>query len=158
MPVEQVDLRIGRQRGGHRLLHLHPPDGIGGELDERPIALLARAEGRLGLPAHPIQREDPFDPGDQLARGERLGQVVVGAGLQRLQPGFLARAGAQQDHRHRAHPWIRAQRCEQGHPVAPGQQGVREHQVGVSRRIASSACGPSPTELDAPPLAEQPAT
>ena len=86
-------------------------------------------------------------PSEQIRRGERFDEVVVGAGRQALDRGFLTRASGQQQDRHGGGPRVLAQRREQLETVQPGHHHVADDEVGDSARMASSACWPSVTPL-----------
>ena len=66
----------------------------------------------------------------QLADAERLGQVVVGAGVERRDLVVLAAARRQHDDRHRR---PLAQVADEVDAVAVGQSEVEQHQVGRAR-------------------------
>ena len=115
---------------------------------------LAAPQRQGGCPVNVAAGEGP-QPGQQLLHRERFGQVVVGAGLEGLQSGFLARESAQHDHRHRARARLRAQRREQRDPVASGQHDVGEQQVRHFAADRVERLRPVADGLDAPALAEQ---
>ena len=102
----------------------------------------ARAQRLRRLAPDPRHRDVGADARQQLARGERLGQVVVGPGVQPLDPRLLAGAGGEQDHRQVAERRVGAQRAQQAEAVEARHHHVGEHQVG--RRCAgappSAAC------------------
>ena len=85
-----------------------------------------------------VRRSTVLHPGDQLARRERLGDVVVGAELQARAPGRPRRPG-----RSRTAPGSsRRRRAAAGTPrCRPGRAGRRRARppTGCSRRIAASA-------------------
>ena len=63
-----------------------------------------------------------------LARGERLDQVVVGAGLQSRDRGLVASAGGEQDDRDVAEGGIVAHRLEELEAIEPRHHHVAHHQ------------------------------
>ena len=76
----------------------------------------------------------------QFARAERLGDVVIGARIERLDLGALLRARRQHDDRHRR-PFADAP--DDSHPVEIRQPQVEDHEVGLvrSRVDRTAACG-----------------
>ena len=80
--------------------------------------------------AQPRQLDVGAYPGKQLRGGERFDQVVVGAGLQAFDGGFLSRACGQQQDRQRCGARVDAQRREQLQTVQPGHHHVADDEVG----------------------------
>ena len=118
----------------------------------RRRSLLQRVDQR-GAPAgvvvaQPGQLHVGPDPGQQLGGGERLDQVVVGAGLQALDGRLLPGPGRQQQHRHGGGARVGAQR---GRPAAarPGRGIITSLMTrsGAAARTASSAACPSVTAV-----------
>ena len=70
--------------------------------------------------AHPGQLHVGPDPGQQLGRGERLDEVVVGARVQALDRRLLAGPRGQQQHRHLGGARVGAQRGDQLEAVRRG--------------------------------------
>ena len=107
---------------------------------------------------HPRLQNLRLDPGEQLARRERLDQVVVGAGVQAFDARLLAGPRRQQDHRHRA-----AARDRRGARAAGRSRRARgiitseTIRSGAPGRAAASASRPSPTASTCPALRQQPA-
>ena len=71
------------------------------------------------------------DARQQLARAERLDEIVVGAHPQAFDLGFLAGARRQDDHRHAAQLGIGAQLLQQPEAVEPRHHDVGEDQIGT---------------------------
>ena len=117
----------------------HPDQG-GGEVGHR-------GEPFLGLAADPAELEVRADAGHQLLGGERLDQVVVGAGRQPLDGRLLAGAGGQQQHRHAGGPRVGAERGQQPHPVQPRHHHVADDEV----RRRGAARPPARPARRAPP-------
>ncbi len=67
----------------------------------------------------------------QLARAERLDQIIVGARPQAFDLGLFAGARRQQDHRHTAQFGIVAQLLQQPEAVEAGHHDVGEDQIGT---------------------------
>ena len=84
-------------------------------------------------------------PGQQLGRGERLDQVVVGPGLQPFDGRLLPGAGRKQQHRHLGRPQVGPQRRDQRQAAQPGIITSLIRMSGGSARAASSASCPSVT-------------
>ena len=102
----------------------------------------------LGLAAEPGQLQLRGDAGQQLAGAERLGQVVVGPGLQALDAGLLAGPGREQDHRQVPRPGVGPQLRSRPKPSSPGIiTSVRIRSGGSSpgRRERRQAVGDRPT-------------
>ena len=74
-----------------------------------------------------------LDARDQFARGERLDQIVVRAGLQPLDAGFLPGARRHQDHRNRLCPLVGPQAAQQLEPVDLRHHDVGDDHVGTVR-------------------------
>ncbi|MNF66341.1 hypothetical protein D3C84_481310 [compost metagenome] len=70
-----------------------------------------------------------LDARQQLARAERLAQVVVGAQLQADHPVGLVGAGGEHDHRHRGEALVLAHPAAQAETVLVGQHHIENHQV-----------------------------
>ena len=79
----------------------------------------------FGLAAAPAQQRT--DAGQQLVGLEGLGQIVVRAAVQALDPVGYVAAGRQHQHRHGMAPG--AQPSQQGEAVHPRQHGVQQDQV-----------------------------
>ena len=107
----------------------------GADRRQRVAQLVRQHRQELVLPAiglAPDARDfqQRVDAGHQLARAERLDQVVVGAGLQALDPRLLAGSRREQndgDGRQRA---LSPQRAHQAEAVELGHHHVGEHQIG----------------------------
>ncbi len=144
---------------GHDRQHLgHRPgavdlDGGVGEVAQQPG--VARGGARGGL-AQLGEIEVGPHAGDQLARGERLEQVVVGPGGEALDRGLLPGARGEQDHRQLRRAGVRAQLGQQPEAVELGHHRVGEDQVGPAlahRRQGGAAVA---HRLDVPVAGEQP--
>ena len=88
------------------------------------------------------------DPRHQLGRRERLGQVVVGAGIE---PGDLVgveRAGRQHDHRQGAGSGLAAPAPGQLQPGLPGSIQSRITRSGTTRSTSACACSASAATRD----------
>ena len=94
------------------------------------LALIAH--GALGLAPQSRQLQLRGHAGEQLARAEGLDQIFIGAGLQTLDAGLLARTRRQQNHRHRARSLVAADGGQQSEAVQGWHHHVREDQI---RRI-----------------------
>ena len=73
---------------------------------------------------------------EQLTCSEGLDQVIVGARLEALDAGFLARSRGQQHERHFASARLGTQRAQQAESVQARHHDVRQHQVGRVRQRA----------------------
>ena len=101
---------------------VQPPAG------EAELAAVVRAAGSA---AGCARAQHDLDARQQLARVERLGQVVVGAHLQADDAVGLVAARGQHDHRDFR---LRAQLAAQRQPVVAGQHHVEHDQVEVPAR------------------------
>ena len=129
----------------------NPP---GRQRDAKPVlgheeTLLAAHHLARGLAAHARHLDIGRYPGQQLAGGERLDQIVVGAGVQPLDLGLLAGPRRQQDHRRAGQGCLAADRAQQVEPVQPRHHHIGQDQVRALPRAAASATSPSPTALTA---------
>ena len=89
----------------------------------------AGAHGLRVLPPQPRHVQIGCDPGEQLAGGKGLGQVVVGAGIHALDPRLFAGACRQQDERHVAQQGIVAHCPQQPEPIELRHHHVAEDQI-----------------------------
>ena len=132
-PVDEVDLPAADPREPLRLV------------EQRPAAL-ELAAGTAG----PVELEVGADPRQQLTGGERLDQVVVGAGVETLERAVLA--GPRREHHHRdarrSAGRTAAPRAGRSRPSAassrrsaPGRAGSRGPARGRRRRRRRSAPG-----------------
>ena len=119
---------IAIHRLADRLQHLGEPP-LGG------------AHGRARLAPDARHREMQPDPRQQLARAERLGQIVVGAGFERLAPGAFVGFGRQQDDREPVRRRMGPQPAQQRISVARRQRGVGDDEI---RRIMDRGKGGAP--------------
>jgi hypothetical protein len=97
-------------------------DPLGGQVDGEGVGAHHRL---LGGGDGPAQRG--AYPGQQLVHAERLGDVVVGAGVEGVHLGLLGVPGRQHDDRGRRPA---AQALDHGHAVHVGQPEIEDHQVG----------------------------
>ena len=130
MPVQFDDLADHRAHPVQALPHLLA------HLQQRvPAAADLRLQD-LGLHQQQVAVlraiEDAADLDDQLARRERLDQVVVRAEPQPLQPALRGRVGGDHDDRQEAEERVPAQRVEDLEAAAGGQARVEDHQVGLA--------------------------
>ena len=113
------ELELGRRQVDGRAGHLGPhPRQV-----QHDVAGMDRLGG-LGRTVGPAQ--DGPDAGDQLARAERLGQVVVGAELEAEQLVELVVAGGEHDDRDGR---VAAELAGDVEPVEPGQAEVEHDEV-----------------------------
>ena len=96
-----------------------------------------------------------LDARDQLARGERLDEIVVRAGLQPLDARLFAGTRRQQDHRHRLRPLVGAQALQQLEPVELRHHDVGDDHVGTVRLRRRQRGGAVAHRFDRPSVAEQ---
>ena len=128
-------------------------DGRVGEVAQQLGVALRGARGGL---AHLGEVEVGPHAGDQLARGERLDEVVVGARGEPLDGGLLPGAGGEHDHRQLRGRRVRAQRGEQPEAVELGHHRVGEDQVGPARRDRLQRGAAVAHGLDVPVAGQQP--
>ena len=93
------------------------------------------------------------EPGDELLERERLDHVVVGAGLERGDPGRDRVPRGQ--HQDRGHARAVAQRGEDLEPVAVGQAEVEDHRVGGRGREVGDGLASAREVLDLEALLAQ---
>ncbi|MFY9835997.1 MAG: hypothetical protein WAK55_05920, partial [Xanthobacteraceae bacterium] len=62
----------------------------------------------------------------KLAGAERLYKIIVGAGAQSFDLGFLPRARRKQNHRHGCRARLRAQTRQQFYPIHPRHHHITE--------------------------------
>ena len=94
---------------------------------------------------HAAQLEQRADARQQLARGEGLDDVVVGARVEALDARLLAGARRQQHDRNARSAAIRAHRASRPKPSSCGIMTSLRIRSGVARRAAASASAPSAT-------------
>jgi hypothetical protein len=144
---------------GHDLEHLGDGAGavdVDGRVREVAQQLGVALGGARGGLAQLGEVEVRAHAGDQLARGERLDEVVVGAGRQPLDGGLLAGAGREHDHRQLRRRRVGAQPREQPEAVELGHHRVREDQVGPARAHRLQRGAAVAHRLDVPMTGEQP--
>jgi hypothetical protein len=100
----------------------------------------------LGLPDAP---QDSLDPGEQLARGVRLGHVVVGADLQSDDLVDLTVLGREHDDRHGG---LQAQRAADIDAGQPREHQVEQDEVGAMVVELGERVGPGLGDPDVIPL------
>ena len=129
-PAERQAVRAVAHQRQERLIGLQDGSFLIGEekaflegVDQRA------AELRFAVP-DPGQLHAGPRPGQQLGRGERLDQVVVGARPQALDGRLLAGPRRQQQHRHGRGARVAAQGGHQRQAVEAGHHHVADHQVG----------------------------
>ncbi len=115
----RLELELGGDRGAHDI-----------ELFER-CRFLAQHLG-AGAP-DPGQAQIDLDPGQQLPRRERLGQIIVGAGAQALDLGLLAGARREEEDRDLAQRRIGTQCGQQAEAVQLRHHHVGQHQIRLQR-------------------------
>ena len=141
---------VGRATGDPQELlgGLHP---VGGQVDlpaahlGEPLGLVEQAPAALELATgtpRPVELEVGAHPGHQLAGGERLDQVVVGAGVEPLEGAFLAGARRQHHHRHPDRQRVRLERLEQPEAVERGIITSVRTRSGASSRASASPSSP----------------
>ncbi len=97
-------------------------DITSGRIDDQPFELEAGARrGRLGTPQHASH------PSGQLARRERLGDVVIGAELETQHPIGLLPACGEQDDRQGTRP---AQLLQDAETVPGWEHHIQDQQIG----------------------------
>ena len=83
------------------------------------------------LATHACHVKIGLDPRQKLAGGERLDQVIVGAGPQPVHLGFLAGAGGEQDDRRIPGRLVRAHCRQKAEAVEPRHHDVGQDEVGL---------------------------
>ncbi len=119
--LAQVGAQAGRIGG---------PEHRRRQVDQRAeirLALPQRHAGQLPLAA---QLHLAAHARQQFVGGERLDEVIVGAGLQALDLRLLAGAGRQQDQGHVLDRFVRADLADQAETIEARHHHVAEHQVG----------------------------
>jgi hypothetical protein len=92
-------------------------------------ARFARAQRLGGFTAQLRHLQVRPDARLQLARAERLDQIVVGAGVHAFDAALLARARGEHDHRRVARARVGAQRAQEPESVEPRHHHVGEHEI-----------------------------
>ena len=128
-------------------------DGRVGEVAQQLGVALRGARGGL---AQLGEVEVRAHAGDQLARGERLDEVVVGARREPLDGRLLAGARREHDHRQLRGGRVRAQLRQQPEAVELGHHRVGEDQVRPARRDGLQRRSAVAHRLDVPVAGEQP--
>ena len=145
----QVTQQLELGRGEHHL------DAVGEDPAPRRVQLTdADLPHRLGVGrgAGAAAQHGP-DPGDQLARAERLGDVVVGTELQPHDAVNLVVAGGQEDHR--SPVAALAQPSAQLRAVQPGQADVDDAGDRAQPPGGGQTGGPVGLDVDAVPVPGQ---
>ena len=125
-----------------RVGHPHHDRRVVGHVAE---ARLAFAQIARRLAPHPRHLQVGVDPGDQLARRERLGQIIVGAGVQSFDARLFAGPRGEQDHRQIAQLRVARSSRSRPKPSRPGIMTSVSSRSGFLARIAASAAWPSET-------------
>ena len=112
----------------------------GEELVLVPVGFAQRLERAVAQLGGLQQRPDAHQ---ELARAERLGEVVVRAFAETLEAGFLSGARRQQHDRHVAQRGVGAQLADQPEAVEVRPHDVGNDQIGSAARADSSAARPS---------------
>ena len=97
---------------------------------EQRLELRARL---VGAPMHLGRFHQRADAHQQLARAERLHQVVVGAPAETFDARFFAGARREENHRNRAQLRIRAQLADEPEPVEVRHHHVGDDEIGSAR-------------------------
>ncbi len=106
------------------------------------------------LPGRPRPGEGRGNAHHELARRERLGDVVVGARVERLGRFLLPGARREHDDGRRPERSIGAERLDERDTVEPGHHHVAEDQGRRRAPDALEGCGAVADGLDGPPLAQ----
>ena len=151
-------VRVGHQEGEQPVLRRAERNGlaVSGHAMSRLVERQSFDIDALGVADRSAAAQDGLDPRDQLARGERLGHVVVGTRLEaRDLVGFFA-ARRQHHHRDVARVGVAAQHPDQfdaahvrQHPVDQDEVGApvadaRERRLAVFRERDVAARAPQP--------------
>ena len=132
-------------------------DGAGRQLDlpaadlREPLRLVDQVLAAAQLVARApdaVQLEVGGHAGEQLARRERLDEIVVGARLEAFDRALLARARGQHDHGDAHRRRVLLQRRQQPEAVEVGHHHVGQHEVGRVRERALERDGPVGRGLD----------
>jgi hypothetical protein len=115
----------------------HAVNDIRAGRDKGAEAFLACPQRLRRKSAIPGQLDVSLDSRQQLARAERLDQIVVGACSHALHAAFLAGTGRQKDNRNRTCLVVGAQPPEQFQSVHAGYHDVGQNQI----RLSARACG-----------------
>ncbi len=97
----------------------------------QPSRTLQLEQLHLVLSPQPGPLEHGSDPRQQLASRKWLGQIVVGAGAQAFDPGFLARASRKQDDGYRGQLCVAADGPQQLKPIHLRHHDIRDDQAGT---------------------------
>ena len=120
------DDRLGKLR---RQETAQPADAL--ELADLGVHLgLEALVQRLHLVVQRLDAQHGADPGDQRAVVDRLGEVVVAAGVEPSDDVLLAGLGRHQDHRDERQGGVGLHPAHDFEPVDLGHHDVEQHQVG----------------------------
>ena len=132
LPAAEYPLGVGHEKmqqpvfgGAERDLALARADPMTGVIELQALDLhhVGRAR-RRGSPQHRL------DAGQQLARRERLGDVVVGAALEAADLVLLLGSGGEHDDRNLLRVLRALQRAGQLEAAHVGQHPIDQHQIG----------------------------
>ncbi len=133
-PTLEGNARIRQEPAALKVAHdtpigAHAVDHVGACRHERAKSRFTFAYGPGRVASHALKPQVRFDTRQQLARGERFDEVVIGSRFHSLHTRLGAGACREQNHREGSSRMIASNCAEQSHTVQPRHHHVGQHQI-----------------------------
>jgi hypothetical protein len=135
-------------RLGGSALQIPNEGGHRSRIESEAQPLLALGQSGRRLATHPGELQMSADPCRELARRERLRQVIVGAGREPLDARLLTRPGRKENEGYRAERFLRPQGLEKRETVDSRHHDVGQQEIGPMARNGGQRLFPVSHRLD----------